>query len=532
MTPLFPVSRLFRRSLIACILCIPVLLLSVFLLRAQTALGYDGYYYALQIRSLERGAGLLYQDGSWVFAFLWFLNRGIADPTLAPRVASVLAALISLGSLYLSSVPARRRAFGLPVILLLGLSPAWFYLHLEFIKNVLGLACLCAFVAVARNAFPEGASVRSSWRARPVRTSGILLLLTALCALSFGAHRQTALLALAFAGARIAVSFSMRAGRFSLRRFLWMVAPPVVLLIYLVVARGWSVYLTDIRFTSPVSRWKFLVSASFSPLESLWFFLYLAGLYGYLAFRVLRTALACLRRPGVNLLRSLFGGIDAGIFLSLSFLCAVPFLPLTTDNLAFRMLLVSPIFFALHVLSLFKSHSETLSPAARAVWASLLAVLMVFSGALWLETLKTWEGRKYPAYADLLEELRELRPQLAGRRLVAHRGLSCALWYEWEIHCESYRTGDESGVRLVYGLRPELFAPYLESGSEASLASLPATQRYTLVEERVWNRFCAAHPDTVCAINLLNPDRERSSRDQSLNPRAVRALSPRTYGDE
>jgi len=146
-------------------------------------------------------------------------------------------------------------------------------------------------------------------------------------------------------------------------------------------------------------------------------------------------------------------------------------------------MILSPVFFFLHCL--FFPWPISLPKLWAMGSALLLPPLLFFSAG---EILGTWHGVKYPDYQSLQKELEGLHEHTNSKKLIAHRGLSAMIAYEMGIWCENFtpRENHEEYFRLVWGFQKELIQPYAQ---ENEFFPDFSTENYTLVPEKVWQRF-------------------------------------------
>ena len=550
--------------LLGCLL--PALLLLLWLLDSPAAVGLDGYYYALQIKSLRQGLALLYEDQSWVYQFMAGLDWLVNEPGLTPRLAASLASLISLTGvllLWLNSPKAippadnpklseRFRHWLTPLasLVLLGLSPLWIFLHLEYIKNALGLSCLVICVVALRQAMvlPKPTRLARPW------FWGLLALGSGLLCLT--AHRLTALCLLFWLTGRFGLPLIWRS--WQRRRWLALSILAGILVViglvaaYLLIARNWRERLSGLEFSilAPLQRLNRLRSFSSAPTEYVALLLIQLGipLYGILYYGSLASQ-AIKKSPLRRLPSPIVSGqlavnrLDTHLFLWLALAGSFPFFPLHTDGASWRFFLLTPLCLALHVVS--RPTGNNSAPlagdaaCASKPWRQLglaghwgLTATLVLGGLLALANYPSvrryWHVRRYPQYSALIQEFAGLEQAAQGRIIISPHGVSCLLMYEFALQAESFTPAEPSPEhwRLVYKLRPELFEPYRQ-GDEP----LPDwhSSDFCLIPETIWQRFSKANAGSRLLEISQPPQQYRPASAAGLNLDTARPLASNSY---
>jgi len=108
--------------------------------------GIDGYFYAVQLRSLVE-SGQLYYSGSPVVYWLMAPFALVSDPIVGTKLAAAAGgALLALPVYFLGRRLSNDRAIGLLAATLAVASSQSLYLSAEFIKNGIGLTMMATFL--------------------------------------------------------------------------------------------------------------------------------------------------------------------------------------------------------------------------------------------------------------------------------------------------------------------------------------------------------------------------------------------------
>ncbi|CAN5907019.1 hypothetical protein BH11MYX2_BH11MYX2_35550 [soil metagenome] len=109
------------------------------LAESPTPTGIDGYYYALQLRSIVEHGSLAYRDFPLAF-YLMAPFALITDAIVGAKLASaILGALAVVPSYAIAARLGRSRLAGLLAAILVGTSAGGSYLAMEFVKNGIGI---------------------------------------------------------------------------------------------------------------------------------------------------------------------------------------------------------------------------------------------------------------------------------------------------------------------------------------------------------------------------------------------------------
>ena len=433
--------------------------------------GYDGWYYVLQVRSLQDGAPL-FADRSLVFRLLTLLADGLGDVILANKVAACICAATGAAGATIGAVRwTGSLAAGLVAGVWWAVAPGHLVVGMEFLKNaagvgVLGLLCAALPGMVRTDRSP------SAW------DLGLGLGLALLGPL---VHKVTGVMGLLLVlGAGVVVL----SRRLSWSRRQWLLVGGLGAGV-LAVGLGWGLVRgVDLeRFLAPQPgdgpRLSMLwTSRRIHPVHRL----------SLLAAHLLPIALAAgLRRTRLAPLGWLWVG--------LSVLTAAPLLPFGFDLTAWRLLLLAfvPTAFGLALL-VARTH------AGVGVGLALLALATTFDVVAHTARAEP----DYPGWADHVPTLQQQVPPTD--RVVAHRGLCGFVWAVADRVCENFDPqGPPDGWwRIVYGMGAARLTPY------SSVPPVPLKLGYTLVPEAAWRAFRADHADTLPLVrHPRNPYRPR-----------------------
>jgi hypothetical protein len=195
-----------------------------FLRSSPYPLGVDGYYYAIQLRSLLETGHLAYPASPLVF-WLFAPLAAATDPIVGAKIgAALITALIAVPAYLLGKRLSGLRAGGLLAAALAAQSAIGFYLATEFVKQGAGLTAAAAFLAALAAAIE-----------RPTRPR---LALAALLLLACAATHKTALLFAVGLGAPAAIARFAAADAAVRRRRLLVVAAAGLSLLAAVLLLG------------------------------------------------------------------------------------------------------------------------------------------------------------------------------------------------------------------------------------------------------------------------------------------------------
>ncbi len=169
-----------------------------FLTATPEPTGVDGYWYAVQLRSLLE-SGHLHHGGAPLALWLMAPLAALTDPVAGAKLgASLGAAALPVAVYFLGRRIAGERAVGLFAAAMVATSAGAFYLPTEFVKNAIALpVAVAALVALGR------ALERPGWRRAVV--AAVLVAAAGLChkvGLAFALIGAIAPLAASLAGSR------------------------------------------------------------------------------------------------------------------------------------------------------------------------------------------------------------------------------------------------------------------------------------------------------------------------------------------
>jgi hypothetical protein len=169
----------------------------VFLTESPHPLGIDGYFYAVELRSLLETGQLAYPVspvGLWLLAPF----AALTDPITGAKLgASLLGALVAVPAYLVGKRLGGTRATGLLAAALATPSAGSFYLSVEFVKNGIGITVALTYVWTLLRALESPTRLR-------VGLAAVALLAT------FGTHKMAAGLAIAITVPAIAVEVHAR----------------------------------------------------------------------------------------------------------------------------------------------------------------------------------------------------------------------------------------------------------------------------------------------------------------------------------
>lgn len=170
-----------------------------FLLTSPYPYGIDGYFYAVQARSILEDGKLYYPSAPLVPWFL-ALFAAVSNPIVGAKVGAAAGTALAVVPAYLVARRASgSRAAALVGAALVATSPTAFYLSTEFVKQGVGLTLALSFLAALAAALEQGGRGRAA--------------LAAALALACALAHKTSLGLAAATGAPVVLAHLWRAGR-------------------------------------------------------------------------------------------------------------------------------------------------------------------------------------------------------------------------------------------------------------------------------------------------------------------------------
>lgn len=189
-----------------------------FLLDSPYPTGIDGYFYAVQLRSLLDSGELFYPSSPlalWLMAPL----AAVTDPITGAKLGAALFTALAVVPVYfLGRRLGGGRAAGLLAAVLVATSVQSFYLATEFVKQGVGLTVAAGFLAVLAAALE---------RTTPLRAVAAFVLLIAVAL----THKLAVAIAILGAAPAVGVWYYRRAGLTGLARWAGSAAAFIVLVI-------------------------------------------------------------------------------------------------------------------------------------------------------------------------------------------------------------------------------------------------------------------------------------------------------------
>ena len=423
--------------------------------------GYDGYYYALQVRSMLAGDAL-FADTSAALWGMTALAAVVGDVVVSNKLAvCVFAGVAAAGG----AVAARRWFHSRAAMAVTGLLWATSALHLavssEFVKNAAGIAVLAWLIAALADAH------RHVYR----MVGCVLLALGGLFV-----HKLTGV----FGVVLLLTVVPSWLPQVRLRRVPWWAIAGTGVLAIAALAGGVLRVVDFSRFAQGLGR----LGDRMQPFQDgrLVWSEQLALIGVYTAPLVL-AVLAWRRRTEPD------GALLRGLAVLAVFSCA-PGLPFGYDLTAWRLVLMG-----------FVAVGLTAGWAAKRLpWMGALSVAVAVVG---LPSTVASRQAKEPDYGAWVAVVPVIQQHVAAdESLVAHRGLCGFLWFETGRRCENFQpVGEPDGWwRVAYGFGPAQL--------ESSGPVVPLRPAYLLVPESAWRDF-AAHHDYSLIRHPLNPYRPR-----------------------
>lgn len=443
------------------------------------ALGWDGYYYLMQVKSILDPGPMQAPDYSMIYAWLLAFRMLIPDDVTAYQwgVAG-LSGLFALGAFRLLSFYTHKVSDWLLLASLLLFSPTLLFLTVQFPKNLLGLALLL---------FLQDGLMRRNW------ITAVLLLIAC-----FFAHRLSAGLGLFLFIAHLLFR-GMRLPK-------WMLIGTLGLIV------AGSFLLPGIFHFSDLERFQGSLAWDFQPLEmiygwesealSYWWgaevwILYITGLCLF-AFTVPRMIYKW--NPGE--------GPDWRYVFVLFFL-VIPIWEVQPGSMGYR-------FFLSFLLLMVPAVSMVMVRFPGWLTVSLTVLLLGASTMSWQFYRVKQYDPPYETFKRLSQKI-EAHPE-AGKAslIIAHKGLAEVIIYQTDLDAlnwvPEYKIAPQKVWRVVTEVQPMDFNEYL-SPDERQYTKL--SPNHTLIREDHWNAF-------LSAAREANDKKVLAKVKRGLNPDKVR----------
>ena len=477
---------------------------AVFLFKDSFATGFDGYYYALQVRSLIENGEVLNNDNSFVYPLLRFFALFFNDVVVSNKIAAIVLCSLTVVPFYLLTYRLTSSHIStFAAALFFTLSFSQIYMSFEILKNGISLlfALWCVYCL---------ARFFDRW---PYKVGALVFF-----ALGFFTHKATAcvliVLVLAFgAGAFLVKRRSFPSGR---RRLIMAAAAAAGVLIVagVVFLSLGPLRLLDLqnlwgqfRLESVWERFRlFAVQVADTRIKSELFLLYAVPLV-FIPFLI-----SFLRDPLVPARHKIF--IVACYITQWTLLN--PFLEFSWESASYRLVLISLTFTALEIALILARVRFFSRRIPRVLAAAVLTALVTITlPGMW----ERFHTDRYPPYSELNAAVVSLKQKIPpGGKLVCQAGLSFFIWYTTRIYTEHFLPEDPAGYyRLAYGIGPDHFGRYEDNpGYEEPVEIRPP---YTLVKESVWRMFYREYASRLRILtDWHNPSRERPPFVYAVKP--------------
>ena len=488
-------------------------LLSVY--QTEFANGWDGYYYLVQVQSLNNTGVMHSPEYSLVYVPLLALHAITGDYVASYKISTVLIRLLfvlSIFSLSLtilkSSGSSRREAFltALLTAAISAASPSLNYLFTQFPKNLLGFTLFFFFMAC----------VFGTARRREGRIAGAVLLFLA----AFFTHRFSAILSLCF----LALFFAPRAK--NLLKCLWtkgggrqgrllVLFATVFLFFVLFISSRLPLALSvhDLeRITGDLSLIPIFVPASFistfgaARLTPAWHI----EIFTAAALPLLSCVLLlCRNRFSFLRIRGYY------ILIILSLIGLFPFAGFSLTGLSCRLffgtLLMLPLvcipYLRLTVEKLFRESRDTVKPKVEAVPVLVFLALLAFSFYTAGSYRSEIHDPPYSFYEELAGEAVEALSARDYELIIAHKALAEMITFKYEIDAlpwapEEYFQRDRIW-RITAGILRDEIAYYL-SPDLAGRYYVRLSGDYGLLREDQWEAFMESISDDPVMMEAVN----------------------------
>ena len=494
--------------------------------QTEYANGWDGYYYLVQVQSLNNTGVMHSPEYSLVYAPLVALHAISGNYVASYKISTVLIKLLFVLSIFSLSVSllrssgtCRREAFltALLTAAVSAMSPSMNYFFTQFPKNLLGFALLFFFMACVFGAARHWREKKSASSDRGLcfGIAGAVLLFLA----AFFTHRFSAILLLCFLALYSAPAAKDLLKRLwsggSRRQGRWIILSGAVFLsmvLFISSRLPLAPSFHDLeRITGDLSLHPIFVPSAFisafnvSRLTPAWHIdIFVAALLPILTGVLLlfRNRFSFLRCRGYSIL------------IILSLIGLFPFARFSLTGLSYRLffgtLLMLPLvcipYLRIAVHRLLRVRLDVLKSKAEAVPVLVFLMLMAIS---------LYTGRSYryevhdPPYAFYDELAAETVEILSGRDfelIIAHKALAEMITFRYEIDALSWSPEEyfhrHRVWRITAGILRDEISYYL-SPAAADSYFIRLSEDYGLLREDQWEAFLESIADEPVMLEAV-----------------------------
>jgi len=479
---------------IAILFSLTILIRLFFLFPNSFAVGFDGYYYALQVRSLKETGQLLIADNSLVFQILRFFAMFTQDVVFSNKIAALLFGSFNTALLYLLSIKLRINkwiAFLCGILFLSSYTQN--FLGFELQKNNISMTFFLTFLFFFYTSFSNKKYIICTF------LFFILTLLT---------HKLMGALAVLFLIIYFIIILiyneTLRKKIIANKKLLLLICSSFLMIIIITFFLS-PLRIVDLKnflssfalYSGLVNRLKKIIFVRNIGTMIELIFLHIIP---FLFIPFFKTYIKNSKNPKQQkyFLSTLF---------AFSLILIFPFLKFDWDSIAFRFLIINTVpccVFIGYMVSISKKKLKT-----------TLQILFLITSILLMSQIptkiKTFHTRRYPDYKDLYSSMLKIKDYVPlDKKIIAHKGLSSFIWYITGIegtHFTPLENLDEY-YRIVYGFGVIHFEPYLETGNYEKPVEIKMP--YFLVEERLWQKFYNDKKDKIDFLKeWVNPSQVR-----------------------
>jgi len=477
------------------ILCSLTILIRVFFLFHNSfAVGFDGYYYALQVRALKETGQLLIADNSLVFQILRFFAMFTQDVVLSNKIACLLFGALNVIILYLLLIKLRINKWAAFLCGILFISSyTQNFLGFELQKNNISMTFFLTFMLLFYTSLDNK---------RYIIYTVLFFILTSLT------HKLMGALAILFLIIYFIIMLiyneNLRKKITANKKLLLLTCSSFLIIIIITIFLS-PLRLVDLKnflssftlYSGIVDRFKKIIFIRNigTKIE-----LILLHVIPFLFIPFLR---AFLKNPEIRKQQKYF--LTALLFFS--FILIFPFLKFDWDFIAFRFLIINTVPCCIFIGSIVSISKKRLKKTSQ-IFLIITSILLMSQIP---SQIKTFHTRRYPNYSNLYSSMLKVKDYVpADKKIIAHKGLSSFIWYITGIegtHFTPVENLDEY-YRIVYGFGIIHFEPYLASGEYEKPVEIKMP--YFLVEERLWQNFYNDKKDKVDFLKeWVNPSQPR-----------------------